>query len=325
LVASDTVTRRNLACYVGSGENEDEILKFLLILKSKLRREPDLITVDFSPSWDDPIKQVFPHGKIQRCAFHSVQLLNRAILKDLTGFGRERFASRIKDLKHFSRCLRKETSVEKLQKMTWTCELVTKSLSHYAILLNLKRIKDVGEFEKSFFEFLSRLDEGADLLDLFLAEELTRRLPPNNLTVKSLKYFKKEVFRAQRKVLRKFREQIEVEKARFSECRFLLLTRPERLWEGNREILERFLTDYPEFQAHGDLSLQVSGIFRTRSRSDAKNRIKNLETRANAHPDLHAAIKTLKKHEPELVRFHDFVTSKEDWLHLKGIRCVISC
>jgi len=71
-----------------------------------------------------------------------------------------------------------------------------------------------------------------------------------------------------------------------------------------------------------DLALQLSGVFRTKSRSEAKKRFRNLETQANAHPDLHAAIEALKKYEPELVRFHDFVTSKDDWLHLKGIRCV---
>jgi len=287
-----------------------------------LKRKPKLITVDFSGSWDGPIEQVFPGSKIQRCEFHAIQLLNRAILKDLTGFGRERFASQIKELRQFSRCLKKEMPVKKMRKTKWTCKPVLNSLPHYVILRKLKRIKDVTGFTNSFFGFLRKLNEGKSQFDLFFAEELTRRLPINGLTAKNLKYFKKKIFQAQRKVLRVFREQIEGEKKRFSECRFLLLTRPERLSARNQEILTQFLSDYPEFQKYRDLSLDLGEIFRLTSRRQAEKRLKNLEIWEDAHLDLKAAIKTLKTHHAELLRFHEVVASNEELNSRKGIRCV---
>ena len=213
-------------------------------------------------------------------------------------------------------------SMKKLRKTKWTCKLVLNSLPHYVALRKLKRIKDVSGFEKSFFGFLRKLNDGFNQFNLFFAEELSQRLPTNGLTAKNLKEFKKKIFQAQRKVLRIFREQIEGEKKRFSECRFLLLTRPERLSAANSRILNQFLTDYSEFQKYRDLSLQLGEAFRLTSRHRAEDLIKNLKIWDNAHLDLEAAIKTLKAHQVELLRFHDFMPSREKLVRMKGIRCV---
>lgn len=307
---------------MGRGENEDEILKFLWLLKSKLPRDPKLLTVDFSGSWQSPIKRVFPVAKIQRCEFHALQLLNRAISKDLTWFGRERFAAPIKELMYFSRCLRKEMSVKNLRKRKWTSELVLKSLPHYAALLRLKRIKDAAEFEAAFLAFIRTLEDKPDQFDLFFAEELARRYPSSGVAKKNLGSIKKALFQAQRKVLRVFREHLEEEKARFSECRFLLLTRPERLSRPNQELLGEFLSDHPEFQKYRELSLQLGEAFRATSRRQAEERIEALNIWDDTHPDLKAAITTLKTHQAELFAFHEFATSPEELVQMKGIKCV---
>ena len=237
---------------MGRGENRVEILKFLLILKSKLTRAPKLITVDYAPSWETPIKQVFPRSKIQKCAFHSVQLFTRAILKDLTRFGRIRFTQKVKELNYLSSRLRKRTTPRRLEEYDWTCDLVLKSLPHYKKLRELNIISDFIEFESRFFEFLRKLNEGKNQLDLFLEEEMSTRYPKGGITQKNLKYFKKEMFKAQRRVLRLFRRKIEEKKKQFSELRYVLLTRPERLTLQNEEILKKFLADHPEFQRYRD-------------------------------------------------------------------------
>ncbi len=68
-------------CYLGRGEDQQEIEKFLVLFKKKLGAQPKSIVVDYKPAWDVAIRRVFPNTMIIRDGLHTVQLISRAILK----------------------------------------------------------------------------------------------------------------------------------------------------------------------------------------------------------------------------------------------------
>lgn len=89
-------------CYLGRGENEQEITTLCLLLKEKLAEHPKSIVTDYKPAWDRGIRKVFPETLLIRDGFHTVQLINQAIFKELSAISKELFTKPIKEIKTFS-------------------------------------------------------------------------------------------------------------------------------------------------------------------------------------------------------------------------------
>ncbi|MHA1312225.1 MAG: transposase [Candidatus Helarchaeota archaeon] len=97
LVISGRITGWELMCYLGRGEDQQEIGKFLVLLKKKLGAQPKSIVVNYKPAWDVAIKRVFPNTMIIRVGFHTVQLINRAILKSIQKLAKQVYSAPIRD------------------------------------------------------------------------------------------------------------------------------------------------------------------------------------------------------------------------------------
>jgi hypothetical protein len=57
LIISDTIGRKAKCGCLTTGENENEIVKFLFWLKRHVRKEPLYSTIDFRSKLDDAIKE----------------------------------------------------------------------------------------------------------------------------------------------------------------------------------------------------------------------------------------------------------------------------
>ena len=84
-------------CYLERGEDQQEIGKFLVLLKKKLGAQPKSIVVNYKPAWDVAIKRVFPNTMIIRDGFHTVQLISRAILKSIQKLTKQIYSVLIRD------------------------------------------------------------------------------------------------------------------------------------------------------------------------------------------------------------------------------------
>jgi len=76
MVIFDSITGRELMCYLERGENQQKIEKFFTLFKEKLNTPPKSIVVDYKQALDITIKRVFPDTMIIKDGFHTVQLVN---------------------------------------------------------------------------------------------------------------------------------------------------------------------------------------------------------------------------------------------------------
>ncbi|MHA1756190.1 MAG: transposase [Promethearchaeota archaeon] len=97
LIISDRITGRELLCYLGRGEKQQEIEKIFLLFKKKLSAPSKSIVVDYKPAWNIAVKRVFSNIMIIRNGFHIVQLINRAILKELQKLTKKIYSIPIKE------------------------------------------------------------------------------------------------------------------------------------------------------------------------------------------------------------------------------------
>ncbi|MHA1265922.1 MAG: hypothetical protein ACTSRS_11890 [Candidatus Helarchaeota archaeon] len=71
----------------------------MIILRDDLTVEPEFIVVDYKPAWESAILKIFPDAIIIRCSFHTVQLVNRGISKELNRVSKGKFKNIIKKIK----------------------------------------------------------------------------------------------------------------------------------------------------------------------------------------------------------------------------------
>ncbi|MBD3230239.1 MAG: hypothetical protein GF329_18820 [Candidatus Lokiarchaeota archaeon] len=257
MLVSDTKRKRQLYLQIGEGENSGEIEKVLWNLKQYLPFDPLMITVDFAPAWFEPIKKVFPNSEIQICIFHVMQEVVRALNKELLRFKRRVYDKFIDEAKKLARNILKFQKTGKYSKFKIKYEI----LDHLQVeFLNIKDI--INENKPKILEtriqyysayLYSLSHQWADLL----ADELIKRLPRNGLTIKNLKYYRVDVFRAFRKVLRIVRGEKEAVKKTFLKVKKLILMGPERFSTDDKKKLMDFLKLNPQFMKIRTLFLTI--------------------------------------------------------------------
>ncbi|MHA1749631.1 MAG: hypothetical protein ACTSYS_13765 [Promethearchaeota archaeon] len=82
LLAFDPVKKREIGGYIAAGEKEEELIRFLLEIKSRLPRNPTFSTLDFKSSGLSAVKKIFPNVNIIICTFHAEKLLMDGFIKE---------------------------------------------------------------------------------------------------------------------------------------------------------------------------------------------------------------------------------------------------
>lgn len=290
-------------CYLGRGENEQEITTLCLLLEEKLKEHPKSIVTDYKPAWDLGIKKVFPKSLIIRDGFHTVQLINRAIFKELVALSNNIHVEPIKETKQLYWAIKKDA---------WHGDDISFIPKHdvlkefkfiYTLLVALYNIKDHVSFTEELGVIMSALQKLDTENSLFLWNELIRRLPKNGLTRKNVKYYKKKLKGALSLAMREFRRQLEREKKHFNVMRYVLVKREENFNCNDFNLLQDFLKKFPEFTKYRELSLRISNIYHVSPQLLTDSIITGIILWDDAGAPLKAAVKTLKKNVREIFNF----------------------
>ena len=228
--------------HVGKGENSEEIEKALWNLKEILPFDPLMITVDFAQAWFEPIKKVFPNSAIQIDLFHVMQDLIKALSKDLIRYKNEMYDNYINNAKKLAnntlKCQKEGIfSNIKLENLT-----IEKIQDGFLKLNNFFKETDPSIFKSKIMSYIENIYNLSTPWGNFLGDELIKRLPTNDLTQKNLKYYKANIFKAFRNMLRYIRKEKEADKKKFSQIKSLIVTSPEKLTESNEKILNTYLS-----------------------------------------------------------------------------------
>ena len=85
------------------------------------------MTIDFSSRIESGVKEVFPEVTTQKCIFHTIQLLLRGLIKELTRVKNDRLIAHIKE---WSRLSRLSIAIEKDQEVSPKLDLAFKDTLH---------------------------------------------------------------------------------------------------------------------------------------------------------------------------------------------------
>jgi len=311
LLATDNITRRNLACYLGRGENEPEITAFLIILRDDLALNPAFIIVDYKPAWELALQKIFPNAIIIRCGFHTVQLVNRGILKELNQISRRRFKAVIKETRKLYQAIKQQ--IQQGEAIDFKCKNTIVSQFHYFynLVAELFKTEQLNRFETCLSVTFEKLVQHGTSFSKQLREELLDRLPKKGLTEKNLKYYRQKVKGALSLVIRQFRRQVEQEYKAFNKVKFVLFKRPENLSSYESEFLAKYLKQYSEFCKYRNLSMRISNIYHDPPDKLTPSIIEDIELWVGAHSELEHAIKTLKKNVEKIFNFLPLYSKKK--------------
>jgi len=143
-------------------------------------------------------------------------------------------------------------------------------------------------------------------------KELITRFPLEGLTEKHLKYYCQKVKGTLSLVIRQFRRRLEQGKRDLNQVKYLLLKRPENLSEPERNLLEAYLTNNPEFTRYRELSLRISDIYHAPHQLLKPSLIQEIKLWSDAHSDVKASVKTLKRNMKKIFNFIS-LSSKGKW------------
>ncbi|MHA1300352.1 MAG: transposase [Candidatus Helarchaeota archaeon] len=305
-------------CYLGRGETEQEVTTLCLFLKEKLNNEPKSIVIDYKPAWTLGIKKVFPKTLIIRDAFHTVQLINRAIFKELRSISRKIHKRPIKETKRLYQEIKKDEWTGNSIKFIPNHIVVEEFKNFYLWLVTLYNINEVQLFIQELNAVMHALNEKNTVHSLSLLNELSKRLPKNGLTEKNVKYYKKKLKGALSLVMREFRRPLEQDKKEFNGMKYLLVKREENLTARESNSLREFLRKFPEYKKYRELSLRISGIYHLPPEELTDSIITDITLWANAETPLKSAVNTLKKNVREIFNFkHAFSKKVSDELYKK--------
>ena len=307
-------------CYLGRGENQQEIEKFLTLFKEKLSKPPKSIVVDYKPAWDIAIKRVFPDTMIIKDGFHTVQLVNRAILKCLQKLTNKIYSTPIRDTIKLYQLIKKDNWAGNINNFNSTNKFIKEFKYYYQILVKLYKKEELIEFKTGLNNILNKLSDLNTEYSILLYHELINRLPPNGLTEKNLKYYKIKLRASLSKVMRIFRRQLEVEKKELKNARFLVLKRAENLSIHEKECLEKLLSQFSILKKYRALPLRISDIYHKLAEKLKADIILGIKLWADAEEELKAAVKTLKKNVKEILNFRHIIPEKKKEIMYRKIR-----
>jgi len=299
-------------------EGEEELTRALRYLKEVKGLNPEIIVHDFFAPDCKAVTNVFGQDKSAIDPFHVMQLLNRAIRKDLSRFCKQRCGAELRDLQKLTtfvgllQATLKTTSqialsslpvlptVEKGIGIASMCEKITRKV------LPLLQIVDSALFFSELRKILAELSQESNLLIKAFVLALEAKLPKHALTPKAHHRMATELLKKLKKMYVEARTPLEMEQTKFNRRKWALFYQPNRLTPERATLILNFLTRYPALQSYRDLTLSVGSIYRLPLEFVKDQLIDELIIRPEWGEELKTAITTIKKHKEEILRFREF-------------------
>ncbi len=299
-------------------ENSSNAKRSLEYIKNELGINPEIIVHDLSPNLIKATCDIYGAEKMAFDPFHVMQSVNRAIGKELSKYREKRFIKEKNELfalrKYISKLqkeykehyrlktnfLKEFPKIDKKHVVSVYCAEFTKQI------LSLLKIDDYFKFFSDLKTFLAKYKKQKNLKILAFALSIEDKLPKKRFTQKSHQRIIIELLKKLKTFYHDCRIPIEEEQKRFSKTRWLLFYQPEKLTEKRIELLNKFLTKYPELQRYRDLTLHFGSIYRLPLDMVSDSLILDVKMDENYGKDLCTCLKTFKKYHGAILRFRDF-------------------
>jgi hypothetical protein len=281
------------------------------------------ITIDFSDRLEAGVKHFFKDNQILKCTFHACQLLTRGMLKELTRLKNEKYANRIKEYLYIRRVslkLEKGAAVPKELSLQ-----LRDSKFAWELYLELRAIFSAPDPHKIQTE-LKRFVESDKVRSWKGGEDLRKRcmehFPKRALTVKGIKYFRKHIYRAWRGVIRALRKDLEGQKSKFNDAKFLILKNPINMNGFERRALRRALKTFPWLRPIRRLLVKFYYQFRVPPAKRVSLKFLLHLLSEESHVRLKSAVHTLIKYEAHVFRFQIIYQQHPQLKDCKGLKVV---
>lgn len=325
LLATDSLKNKPLAGALVTGENEEESIFFFHALKKWLPKPLKLITIDFSKRIESGVKAIFPDIPIQKCVFHSIQLLSRGFIKEFTRIKDEQLLPQIKEWNQIRRI---SINVEREKKRAPTLNLVFKEPQKaWKIYEKLRRIlikSDYREIEAGLDKIFTCIEfkrwKGKEaFLEKYRLIFTKRKFI---FSEKSQKYIVDKTQKAWRAAIRKQRTALEESKTHFNKIKFLILMNPLNMKTYHKKKLRKYLKEFPWLRSYRKI---MTTFYRQFDLPPEKRRSLNFLTQlqtGNCHPRLNSAINTLLEYEEHVFRYQSIHIPAQKLKNKRSIKVV---
>jgi len=322
LLATDSFRNTPIAGALVSHENEIETIFFLQALNEWLTKPVKFMTIDFSTQLESAIHKVFPNIMVQKCVFHSVHLLTKALLKELNRIKRKRFSENIEEwnrIRTCSRILEKQGDSFTLQKLQYHEQKLAWNM--YMHLWNIFSSNNPQKVKKELETlFLTRLFMDWHGKGIFLKKYsnifLNRAI---KFSEKGLKYIKIECFRAWRSAILQLRREEEKYKRYFNDIKYLILMNPLNMKPYHKNTLKLCLKKIPWLRNYRSLIVKFYYQFRQPPEKRVPFKFLSGLITNQSHERLKAAVNTLIQNQEKIFYFQQL---PDPYVSKKTIRIV---
>lgn len=248
-----------------------------------------------------------------------MQLLNNGIKADILKYRKTRFDAERRELcslRNWVNCIQKfinaghdfsislnlagnPPEVKPTHNSSSKCANLTSEV------LELLRLEVPNQFFQKLRVYINGLDGTDDQLANFF-NTLLKVMPKNRFTEKGMLRVKIELLKKLKSFYLGLRKPIDEESIQFHHDFHVIFFQPENLTRKRQEKLDMFLTGYPELIVYREITLMVGEISRLPYDEIDGHQIEDLKENASYSKKLNTAIRTLKKHEANILRFVDF-------------------
>lgn len=325
MLATDSLHKKPIAGALISSESEAETIFFLRSLKEWLPKPVKFMTIDFSTRIESGVKAVFPEVIIQKCVFHSIQLLLRGLVKELTRVKNKRYVAHIKEWNQLRRISIKR---EKNENCEPKLDLQFKDTAYAWKIYQKLRIYCTKERSKEIERKLSRFFlssgfknwKGNELFlrkykDIFIKRKF-------KFTERSLKYVIPKIYKAWRGAIRELRLELELISSKFNKIKYLILMNPENMQSYHKQKLIKYLKLFPWLRSYRKIIVRFYYQFRLPLKQKSNFRFLTQLLSGESHPWLKSAISTLIENQEHIFEFKHIYKSNPKIKNVKSIKVV---
>ncbi|TKJ22032.1 MAG: hypothetical protein CEE42_13360 [Promethearchaeota archaeon Loki_b31] len=248
-----------------------------------------------------------------------MQLLNNGIKADLQKYREKRFDAERRELRSLRNWV---NSIQKLIKDGLDFSLLLKVIGNppkvksdhdssskcaklTSRVMDLLKVTAPDQFFRELQEVIKEL-EGSGDPEFNFSDALLKVMPKKRFTEKGMLRVKKELLKKLKTFFLELRKPIDDESIKFYYDSHVIFFQPENVTLKRKEKLASLLTCHSELKKYREMTLLVGEISRLPPGEINGHQIKDLKEDHTHSKKLNAAIRTIKKHEDDILRFVEF-------------------
>ena len=267
------------------------------------------MTIDFSTRIESGVETIFPNIIIQKCVFHSIQLLTRGLIKELIQIKKAYLLDHIEEWNE----LRRHTiSLEKNEKGKRKFQLTFDDTKYawqiYGRLRDVLSRENPRQIERELLSFFSVSQfirwKGKQVFLQKYDEIFTKR--QLKFSNKGMKYVIPKIYNAWRGAIRELRKELEVSKSHFNKIKYLILMNPLNMKSYHNKKLRKYLKEFPWLRHYRKVLVKFYYQFHMPPEKRRSLRFLSRLITEDSHPWLKSAVHTLIENEEQVFRFQHF-------------------